>query len=143
MYLPTPEMVAVTWLRSLTWLYSDLVTDADTALPDQATWTKPCYLQATHVEGVQDNYSPQRNPYVFVDVWGARQQYEQVSSIAETIVDAALDGSGLGELVVKAGFWPVRIADVSVFVRPRPIRDDPASLARSNMTLAFTYVHIK
>lgn len=140
MYPPPPELVAIHWLKQLATLYTDLVTDAGNGLPDQSTWTKPCWVQATHVVSNQDLYSPERNPYVFVDVWADRQHYNHVSTVAEMIVDAALDGSGLGEHVVKAGFYPVRLAEVSVFTGPRPIVDDPAELARSNMTLAFIYV---
>jgi hypothetical protein len=134
--------VAVTWLRQLTALYTDLVTGADQKLPDESAWTKPTYLQATHISSMQDNYSPERNSHAFIDVWGHKDTYNQVSTVAEAIVDATLDGSGLGELTVEAGFYPVRLAEVSVFTGPHPLRDDPAELARSNMTLAFIYVLI-
>ncbi|MEU0467317.1 hypothetical protein ABZ215_25220 [Amycolatopsis sp. NPDC006131] len=140
MNTPTPEMVGVAWLRRLPLMQGDYVTDADTKLPDITTWTKPTYLQVTHVTSPQDIYSPERNPHLQVDVWGARLDYNLVSSIAETVVDTTFDGSGLGEFAVKAGFYPVRLADVSVFTGPVPIPDDPAELARSRMVLAFTYV---
>jgi hypothetical protein len=140
LYPPPAEFVAVTWLKRLTALYTDLVTDADTKLPDQSTWTKPVYLQATLVTGVQDIYSPERVQYVMVDSWAGEKDYNVAATVAELLVDATLDGSGLGEFAVKNGFFPVRLAEVSVYASPRRVPDDPAKLARSSTVLAFIYV---
>lgn len=138
--IPNSELVAVAWVRSLAPLVDDLVSDASATLPSQERWTKPVYVQVTAIGGAVSKYHPLRGPVVQVDCWAAAGMWGEVMAAAEYLRDATYAGEGTGQLVVKTGFKLVNLGEVSVENEPRPIRGDPAALARAQIDLQFVYV---
>lgn len=137
---PNSDVVCTFWLKTLSALSTLVGTQVATTLPAQGTLTHPVFLQVTTVTHRVDRYDPSRQPVVTVDAWAAPGLLGEVATALEIVRDATYLGSGLGTFTTKTGFTPVRLADVSVFSGPRPVRNDPAALAHQVMDLELTYV---
>lgn len=139
MYAPYAEQVAVAWVAGLSRL-GDLVRGVSNTLPLlTGPAPQPVYLQVTVPGGVVNAYAPIISPTVQVDAWAAEGLLGEVATASEIIRAATYDGSGIGDMVPYAGFRAVSLTDVSAWSEPRPVRDDPAALARVTQLLIFTY----
>lgn len=130
LFTPSPELVAVAWVRGLR---LPLTSDVSTTLPAINRWEQPCYVQVTAIGGQADPYDPRRNPLIRVDVWGAPKKYAETNSVAELVQDAAMFGTGQGiDLSVRQGHRPVHLAEVSVWQPPSALREpaDPETITR-------------
>lgn len=132
-YTPSPELVAVSWLRSLNLPFTS---DVSTTLPAENKWTETCYVQATVTGGMSDPYDRGRNPLVRVDIWAGPKKYGEANSVAECIVDAVDAETGQGMDISITGrngpnFRTVHLAEVSVWQPPKTLREpaEPGSKA--------------
>lgn len=132
-YTPSAELVAVAWLKKL---QLPLTSDVSTTLPAVTRWTQPCYVQASSAgargvrHGMVDANDPGRESLIRVDVWAAAKKFGESNSIAEFIVDATYEGIAQNaDMPIRTGFWPVHLAEVSVWQPPVTIRDVPSFAA--------------
>lgn len=138
---PGSEQVAIAWLTVLPDLAELVSGFTGDALP--GTWDvsvgPPVYVQATTTAGLVSRYAEIRRPYVQIDAWAKMGRYGEVSAVAELIRAHTYRGTGVGELTVYPGYFPVELADVSAFTEPRQIREDLSRYARATQILNFTY----
>jgi hypothetical protein len=138
---PSSELVAQAWLETLG-LTADSI---GSSLPaDPATWAAGGYVQVTTISGAPAVHVEFRRPTVQIDCWCTRLDSEQVpwnraGDLAGQIVDATYAMTGAVNVVLPAGYRPVRVHNVFPRSEPRRVSGDPAGYARVMVDLTFAW----
>ncbi len=141
-HLPSAELVAVAWLKTLDGVPSDGVA---TTLPgDPTVWAANGFVQVGTVGGSPAVHTPLRTPVVQVDCWAnnsnsAKSPWGKSSALAELVV-AATYSIRPRLLVMPEGFHNARLNTAWPLTEPRRIPGDEAGFARVNFDLALSWV---
>lgn len=145
--LPSPQMICIAWLRTLTAL-SEFVDHDDVWYKPKAfaQWAKPFTVQANAIAPRASTYAPLRFPVVQIDVLGRkigqRLPWETCFAVAEIIAEQTYESTNYGELVIDNAL-PVRLGDISLVRAPSMIdRSETATLARASLDIQMNYVPI-
>jgi hypothetical protein len=144
--LPSPQMICIEWLRTLTTLSEFVDRDVWRQPKAFAQWTKPFTVQANPVAPRASAYAPLRFPVIQIDVLGRkigqRLPWETCFAVAEIIAEQTYEPTNYGELVVDNAL-PVRVGDISLVRAPSIVdQSDTATLARASLDIQMNYVPI-
>jgi hypothetical protein len=142
---PNSELVAVSFLRSLT-LGSSAFFGVGTTLPENKDTWRDGFVQVSVVGGTSDIDVPTRRPVLQIDAWvpainSSKPQWGKANTIAEDIVAALYQipvtgtkislGSNFKDAIVQTGY---------AVGEPRRISNDPAGHARYTVDISLTWV---
>lgn len=137
---PTAELVAVSWLRSLSG-----VDDAATTVPDPDRWTADTFVAVTVVGGTVDHAVPIRAPVLQLDCYARRPgtserpAWNRANLLAETIRLASYSVAALTLPMYVAGYAPVLLSSATWLTEPRRMVSDPGFLARYSADMQLVY----
>ena len=142
-YLPTSDLVAVAWLKSIGTLPAAGV--ATTLPSNAAAWADEGFVQAQTVTGIADVDLPQwRRPLVQVDLWAnAPDSNNPPWNKAARLVELVRQGTEgpTGRVVTLPGdYLDARVLSVYLESEPRRVEDDPAGYARFTLDLHVDWV---
>ena len=144
-YLPTSDLVAVAWLKSIGTLPA---TGVATTLPgDPATWADEGFVQAQTITGVAEVDVPQwRRPLVQVDAWANagtsnKPPWNKAARLVE-LVRAATEGPTGRVVSLPGDYLDARVLSVYLETEPRRIEDDPAGYARFSLDLHVDWARV-
>lgn len=142
-HLPTNELVAVTWLKTLPGLPANSV---NTTLPaDVSTWAENGFVQVTLAGGSPDMYTPQNQPVFQIDCWATNPNSEKppwgkANNLAEIIKATVYDKSVWGPLTMPATHENVRVLGSVAQTEPRRVLSDEARFACYTIDLQLFWV---
>jgi hypothetical protein len=140
-YRASSEAVAVAYLRALLAEHA-LLTDVSTKLPAQP-WSHACYVTVTTAADRADHYFPENDVNVSVNVYGSTTKaWPEAFALADDIKALCYTDKALGTLVPKTGYFPVKLADVTLFTGPTPVRTQDGTLVRVTMSINLVYIHL-
>jgi hypothetical protein len=144
MVRPTNELVAVSWLKTV----SD--TSVATELPqDSTTWASAGFTQVTSVGGTPDNDIPIAAPVLSLDFWAApavtgsgKPQWNMANARAEVVRAAVLDHRAVPTVLTDfpAVYSDARVLGAQLLSEPRRIRGDEADYAHYQCDLRLWWV---
>jgi hypothetical protein len=143
---PNTELVAVSWLKGLTYLGTRVATE----LPrDNATWSASGFVTVTAAGGPAPLHIPWREGVVDVSTWGVtptsgRPPWNLAAQLAEAIVTGTLDHKNVPRRVTmpSAAYAPAFVKGARVMSEPRRVPGDAADYARFTMDLALDWVEV-
>jgi hypothetical protein len=143
---PNSELVAVGWLKGITYLGSRVATE----LPRDVTgWSAAGFVTATLAGGTAPRYTPMRQPVLDVSCWGVapnsgRPPWNLAAQLAEAIVAATLDHRNVPRRIAmpNANHRPAFVRSAWVVSEPRRVPSDPGDYARLSMDLALDWVEV-
>ena len=142
MIYPSPDLVAVTWLKTLTGLPANQIA---TSLPaDNSTWAASGFVQAATVGGTPNRDVPTYSPVIQVDCWAnnvnsQKPPWGKAGHLAAVIQWATYGARQPGVLGMPDGFYPVRLMSVYPITEPRRILGDESAFARVQLDLSFMW----
>lgn len=142
-YLPTNELVAIAWLKSIEGIPENSV---NTQLPaDNSTWEASGFVQVGMAGGTPDMYTPQNQPVLQVDCWAANPNSEKppwgkANNLAEIIKAAVYDKRYWGHLTLPATHENVRVLGAVATTEPRRVLGDEARFACYTFDLQLFWV---
>jgi len=141
--LPTNELVAVHWIRSIEGIPD---TGVATQLPaDNSTWAASGFVQVTLTGGAPDLYTPQNQPLIQVDCWATNPNSEKppwgkANNLAEIIKAATYDKRYWGHLGLPATHENARVLGSVAVSEPRRVLGDEARFACYTFDLQLFWV---
>lgn len=146
MLLPTSELVAVTWLKGLSYLGTSVATDLPT---DATTWAASGFTRVGPVVGgVPNLYYALANPVITLDFWAnaadsGKPPWGKANQLAEqTRAGLLAHGSVPRLLVLPAAYDNARCITAYPLTEPRKMRADEAGFARYTMDAVFSWVAV-
>lgn len=148
MLLPTNELVAITWLRTLDGIPSDKVS---TKLPETNEVEKISggFVTVRTVGGEVHTHLPRRAPVLEVSCWATepdgrrKPPVARANQLAEIIYEACYDESNFGLLVTKPGYDNAGVQSAYPLTVPRKMNPpDPARYALFTFDLQMHWVRI-
>lgn len=142
MYFPTPEQVAVAWLKTVTGVPAAKVA---TALPgDTTAWADTGFLTVRSLGGAGDVDLPRALAAVQVDAWACTVNSQKppwglAGHLAGLVWQGCYDQPQPGRFVVLDDFYPARVSAVFPLSQPRRIPGDEAGFARYELDLQLVY----
>ncbi len=143
LFLPTNEIVAVHWLRSIEGIPDNSV---NTLLPDDnSTWEVSGFVQVGMAGGFPDMYTPQNQPVLQIDCWAARPNSEKppwakANNLAEIIKAACYNKRYWGHLALPAQYENARVLGSVAATEPRRVQGDEARFAGYTFDLQLFWV---
>ena len=145
LFRPNSELVAVAWLKGLTYLGTRVATE----LPKNLSgWSASGFVVVSAAGGTGVQYTPMRRPVVDVQTVAVapesgRPPWSQSSQMAEQIVAATLDHPTVPRRVtMPSGYRSAFVRSVWVVTEPRRVPGDAGDFARFSMDLALDWVEI-
>lgn len=144
-YRPTPETVAVDWLRATLTLPDAMIDHDVPAL--SATFATNGAVTVTALGDDPDHDTRFRRSLVMLDCWSyragddgeVRPNYGRAAQIAGEIVDAALaTSSSIAQIVTRTGYDNAHVRDVRIVTGPLR-RSDPHRMARYRIDARITW----
>lgn len=141
--LPTNELVAVQWIKSINGIPTNSV---NTQLPaDNSTWEVSGFIQVSMAGGSPDMYTPQNQPLLQVDCWAAKPNSEKppwgkANNLAEIIKAACYDKRYWGHLAMPPTHENVRVLGSVATTEPRRVQGDEARFACYTFDLQLFWV---
>lgn len=143
LFLPTNELVAVHWLKSIDGIPSNSVA---TELPaDNSTWAASGFVQVSVAGGSPDLYTPQNQPLLQIDCWAAKPNSEKppwakANNLAEIIKAAVYEKRYWGHLALPPQYENCRVLGSVVASEPRKVLGDEARFACYTFDLQLFWV---
>lgn len=147
--LPTNEIVAVAWLRTLPGVPADKV---NTTLPDSKVWADTGFVQVTLISGAPDMYVPQRQPVLQIGCWAVnpdsqKPPWGKANNLAERIVTVCQPHRQREvfrpRLVTPPQFADVRVQTGHALTEPRRMVPDDARMALYQFDLQLYWVPLE
>lgn len=141
-HLPTNELVAVQWIKSIQGIPANSV---NTTLPADVSKWADGFVQVTLAGGSPDMYTPQNQPVLQLDCWATNPNSEKppwgkANNLAEIIKAACYDKSVWGPLVMPATHENVRVLGSVAQTEPRRVLSDEARFACYTFDLQLFWV---
>lgn len=142
-YLPTSDLVVVTWLRTFTPLGGHVATSLPKELPDGLFMTvRP--LNA----GIPAVDLPTRSPLITLDAWASaggksnKPRWGAAAQMCELVRQACdNDVQRFGvTLDLGADYLPARMQSVYLSTEPRKVENDPSAYARYSFDIIADWV---
>lgn len=137
---PTPELVAVAWLKSAC---PYLENNVATVLPrERGGWAAKGFVTLYSLGGDAENYVPWRNSVLSVSCWavaeaGKQPPWNKAAQLAEQIRLSVLDHPNVPRTLAMphAGYKLAGVRTAQVLQQPRRIYADDADLAHYQFDL--------
>jgi hypothetical protein len=145
LYRPNSELVAVAWLKGISYLGTRVATELPRSL---SGWSASGFVVVAAAGGTGVQYTPMRRPVVDVQTVAVAPEsgkppWGQSSQMAEQIVAATLDHPTVPRLVsMPTGYRSAFVRSVWVANEPRRVPGDAGDFARFSMDLAFDWVEV-
>lgn len=135
-FYPSNEMVAVQWLKGITYLGNRVATELPT---DNSSWSASGFVTVAAVGGTPHMYVPLRRPVLSVDCWGVtpnsgKPPWRLAHQLASEIYVAILNHPVVPRpLTMPSGYMGARV--MTAIPRSEPVRvpGDVASYAHFSM----------
>jgi hypothetical protein len=139
---PTPDLVAVTWLKSVAGLPTNQI--ATTLPADNSSWATSGFVQVTAIGGNPGREVPFWQPAIQIDCWAnnpnsQKPPWGKAGHLAATIQWATYGARQPGVLALGGTFHPTRLMSVYPLTEPRRILSDEAGFARVQIDLLMTW----
>jgi hypothetical protein len=145
LYRPNSELVAVAWLKGISYLGTRVATELPRSL---SGWSASGFVVVSAAGGTGAQYTPMRQPVLDVQTVAVapesgRPPWSQSSQMAEQITAATLDHPTVPRRVsLPTGYRSAFVRSVWVVTEPRRVPADAGDFARFSMDLAFDWVEI-
>lgn len=138
--IPTNELAAISWLRTLPGIPS---TKVSTRLPgDNSVIAASGFVTVLTIGGSSDIYVPRRSPVLEVKTWAGPAAGEkeppwwQANQLAESIREACLDHDAFGGVITtRSGYDNVCVPSAFLISEPRKLEHDDGRFAIYTMDL--------
>jgi len=149
--LPTNDLVAISWIKTLDGIPSSKVA---TTLPlnpkdpnDNSSWEASGFITVMTVGGQPQRHLPVRQPVVQVTCWATntasgKPPWGKANELAATIVEACYEQSNFGRVATPAAFEDVRVMSAYPLVEPYRVPGDGARFAIYRFDLAMHWVRV-
>lgn len=146
--LPTNELVAISWLRTLTGVPSDKVS-TNLPMKNETELVSGGFVTVLTIGGEVNPHLPRRGPILQVDCWAlepdARRKppFRRANQLAEVIYEACFEPSHFGFVETTAGYDNVGVQSAYPVTVPRKMDPvDPARYARYTFDLQIHWVRL-
>jgi hypothetical protein len=137
---PTPRLVYVAWLRSLTWTTTPGIAGT---LPIIGDWPGGLFISVSTVGGSPDGFAPLRDPVMQTSCWATGgtdlANWRAAHQLAERVL-AATYGDVNTTVTLPAGYASARVLSVSALTEPREIPNDPQQAAHVTVDVRLNYI---
>jgi hypothetical protein len=147
-FTPNSELVAVTYIRSLSVMPS-ATSGVGTTLPEAtSSWTDG-FIVAQVVGGSSDRDVPVKSPLIQLDIYvpsinTSKPQWGKAATIAADIVEKLYaHDSTTNALQLGATFKDARVSTAYAVSEPRRITNDPAGHARYTVDVVLNWVTVE
>lgn len=147
-FTPNSELVAVTFIRSLSVMPS-ATSGVGTTLPEDTSKWIDGFAQLQVVGGSPDRDVATKKPLVQVDVYvpsisSSKPQWGKAATIAADIVEKLYALQNVGqELSLGAAFKNARVQSAYAASEPRRVNNDPSGYARYTVDVSLSWVTVE
>lgn len=147
--LPTNELVAISWLRTIPGIPSDKVSTNLPSGDNETALVSGGFVTVLTIGGSVDPHLPRRDPVLQVDCWAlepdARRKppFRRANQLAEIIQEACYEPSNFGFVETKTGYDNVGVQSAYLITVPRKVDPvDPARYARYTFDIQLHWVRL-
>lgn len=147
-YTPNSELVAVTYIRSLS-IGPSATSGVGTTLPEDTSSWKDGFAQIQVVGGSSDRDTQSKHPLIQVDVYvpsiaTSKPQWGKAATVAADIVEKLFGHDSTGaELVLPTAYKNAYVQTAYAVSEPRRISNDPAGHARYTVDVVLNWVTVE